>query len=279
MGKVDLHIYDKELLLQEQSERFKARMLLGDSFYYYLLYGASKDHLLAHAIAEPKSDSQLKFGSGFVAENLSSDKLTKLEDLKIDVFMAHRDFSLIPQKLFDESNKDIYIDNLKEGVILHRKVEFGKEHFSIVWFIPARFNDILGSKYVQHQNFHVSELMLRKAENLSSDFPSFAYAIQVGRSLFICVVKNRQIQAINAYEVRTREDLLYYILLNFQNFGLQAGQDSLFLSGVFKKDRKEMELMNSYFSPRVILLEFSPRDSEHETVPVESNSLFSLLQN
>lgn len=252
-------------------------MLLGDSFYYYLLYGGDGEQL-AYAVAEPKSQSQVKFGSGFVAENLSSDKLSKLEHVQLNVFLAHRDFSLIPRKLFDESKRDLYIDNLEEGISLYREFHFGRENFSIVWFIPARFNEILGHKYTQHQSYHVSELILRKAEQIVSDFSSFAFAFYAGASLFVCTVKNKQLQAVNAYEVRCKEDLLYYTMLNHQNFGLQPKVDPLFLSGVFKQEKNEIDLMARYFSPEIQLLEYSSKDSERKTVPLESNSLFHLLQ-
>jgi len=277
LGEVDLHIYDKELLLQEQSDSFKPRMILGESFYYYLLFGGDEEQL-AYGVAEPKSESQVKFGSGFVAENLSSDKLSKLQNVQLDVYLAHRDFSLIPQKLFEKTKRDLYIDNLEEGLSLYREFQFGREKLSIVWFIPARFNEILGHKYTQHKSYHVSELMLRKAEQIVSDISSFAFAFYAGSSVFVCTIKNKQLQAINAYEVRSKEDLLYYTMLNHQNFGLKPKVDPLFLSGVFKDEKKEIDLMARYFSPEMQLLKFSSKDSENKTVPSDSNSLFYLLQ-
>lgn len=277
MGEVSLHIYDTELLLQEQSDKFRSRMLLGDSFYYYLLY-AEDSRLLAYAIAEPTSKSQLKFGPGFVAENLSSDKLAKLQNLNLTVFHAQRDFSLIPHKLFDETKKDQYVDNLEEGVTLYREFKFGREKLYIVWFTPARFNEILGKRYVSHQSYHVAELMLKKAEQFSSDFSSFTYALYLGKSLFVIAVKDRQLQALNAYKAESEEDLLYYTMLNHQKYGLRPQKDTLFLSGAFDKGRAEIALLGKYFAPRLTVLQFSLDENDSRAVPSAYDSLFYMLQ-
>lgn len=255
MGKIGFHLLNDNLLLEEQSDRFNVDWIIYSSGYAYCLFDEQQG-LLAYSYIKPQTTSQEKFPQGFLAEQMSSDKLSKLTLIKKQITVAFSEFALIPEKLFDRMNVEDYLDNPESSRILHYPCSFRKENMNLVFSIPERIFNILSSRYRHTAIRHIVDFLLKSGERLLKKSKSFIYIYIIGQLLYVMCVRDKSLVAINVYNIVHVNDALYFLQLNAEQLSInQSKQLTLFAAGEINPELRA--LLSNYFEFNVLQVDSS----------------------
>lgn len=178
--------------------------------------------------------------------------------------------TLVPRRLFDPENLPQYFK-----LLLREQADrsFGYEKLEqfdcyLVWASQNGLLQLCNQYFNKGEIGHAAAALLKRYQTLA---PAEGYAVFAnirGQKVQIVVFERQNLVFFNVFDYIKPSDLLYYVLLTYQQFGLNPTEISLSLSGTFMEDSEIFRLLQRYIRP----LRFPPLP-ENITLPEQAKNL------
>ncbi len=160
------------------------------------------------------------------------------------------EFSIVPNEIEVEKNaQSVTLD----GVSAKQYSDSYQVFFSLLPAInaknyfpfPKSLYDFLNSKYQKVRCFHANDSLVEKSKNFISD-NSFLLVNLNNQNLQTIVSAEGKVVQSNVYKIKSKEDVLYYILLNLKNNGIPTNIANVYIAGRLSQDSDMHKLIYGY---------------------------------
>lgn len=182
------------------------------------------------------------------------------------VLIAANSNTLIPEALYDEKEKGVYLafnQQFKDNsriVTDHLKSAAAFNVYYLSNSLIEKIKDIWANARIVHFSSVFAESLLIANRNQNIDNVVFIHVH--GASFEMLVIRNNKLQFLNQFRFLTPEDFVYFILFSFDQLRLNPENAQLILSGEIFKGSEHYEILWKYirnigFSQRVKAFEYS----------------------
>ena len=170
-------------------------------------------------------------------------------DSDVYILFNTNEYTLIPKPLYDDSNKSSYIRNTidladREGLSLI-KDEITRYELVVLSALPNTMLK-LGKEIFPEAKFF-GPLTYLDSHSWPVD-PSFVHCIIHSGRIQIIAVHNDNLSLANTYDYQNEADVLYYILLVYDQIGLNVEEVALYVSELENKEMNFKEFARNYVS-------------------------------
>ncbi|MBI9033735.1 MAG: DUF3822 family protein [Bacteroidales bacterium] len=169
---------------------------------------------------------------------------------KVQVLYETLKTTLIPDPLFDQAEKELYLqfnhvtDQFEQTLFDHLPTVGAHNVYAIPDCIKYKLGKFYqGVKFVHHSSVLI-ETILRKYKNKVPDKRAFVNVRD--NYLDIVVIQAEKLLYYNAFNYRTIDDFLYYILYTFEQLHVNPEEVHLSMTGNIEKRTSLYDLVNSY---------------------------------
>lgn len=152
--------------------------------------------------------------------------------------------TLVPNRLFSPQDCSKYFQLLQPG---KQEMIYGYEELSgfdchLVWAAPQQFQYFTN----RYQPRHLAGILIRSFHTLASANGYSIFLNIRGHYAQITVFEQRRLVFYNTFEFNKPADLLYFVLLVFDQFRLNPEQVPLHVSGALLKDSDHYNILYKY---------------------------------
>lgn len=181
-----------------------------------------------------------------ICKNIDEIEYKALDFDNVNAYLITENYTTIPTALFDENNVKEYL-NFTTTISEHSFIKFDlipSEKLAIVWEVKEDIKIKLTNLFsgITFQNLLSSFLKQNNSHSNSIN------TLFLNDKLVVSVYKNKTLQLINCFDVKSVEDALYYHLLLLQSTELLENEVSLNTGGIFDKMDEFKQKLNQYFS-------------------------------
>lgn len=190
--------------------------------------------------------------------------------LKNDSFLSERfgqvllavhsaKLALLPEALFSEETATDVLSQLlyleQDDRVQNQRL--GDLHLHFVYALPEWLLASLRTHFPEAALVHGSagHLLACRAQNTGKAI----YVYFTGKHLVLTVLEEKKLLLHNYYSYKNEKDCLYYILLAYEQFGLQADKEPLYISGELSEDSAIYRELYKY----IFRTEFLKRPSKY----------------
>ena len=169
---------------------------------------------------------------------ISESNFTKQNITNVKLIVCNRLSSIVPKNLFEEKFSLEYLKYnaklLKNDFAANDKIE---EIGAINVYIPfVNVNNYLIEKFGAFNYYHYSTILIKKLIKIANHKKtSFFVNIQLD-SIQILIFKNKKLQLYNNFEIKEKEDIIYFLLLSMEQNKIDNNKTKISLHGIIKKD-------------------------------------------
>ncbi len=169
---------------------------------------------------------------------ISESNFTKQNITNVKLIVCNRLSSIVPKNLFEEKFSLEYLKYnaklLKNDFSANDKIE---EIGAINVYIPfVNVNNYLIEKFGAFNYYHYSTILIKKLIKIANHKKtSFFVNIQLD-SIQILIFKNKKLQLYNNFEIKEKEDIIYFLLLSIEQNKIDNKKTKISLHGIIKND-------------------------------------------
>ncbi len=168
---------------------------------------------------------------------------------KVNVVYDNDLFTVVPTPLFAEEKASQYLQfNTKILVtdfIAHDTLE--RYDLTTIYIPYTNTNNFFFDTYGAFDYFHSSTLLIEYLLPLGSDIAETKVVAIVSKNHFDIVIhKKQELLLANRFEIKTKEDFIYYILFTYEQLGLDPDKVALYLSGKVERDDENYSIAYNY---------------------------------
>ena len=169
---------------------------------------------------------------------ISESNFTKQNITNVKLIVCNRLSSIVPENLFEEKLCLEYLKFnaklLKNDFAANDKIE---EIGAINVYIPfVNVNNYLIEKFGAFNYYHYSTILIKKLIKIANHKKtSFFVNIQLD-SIQIILFKNKKLLLYNNFEIKEKEDIIYFLLLSMEQNKIDNNKTKISLHGIIKKD-------------------------------------------
>jgi len=169
---------------------------------------------------------------------ISESNFTKQNITNVKLIVCNRLSSIVPKNLFEEKFSLEYLKYnaklLKNDFAANDKIE---EIGAINVYIPfVNVNNYLIEKFGAFNYYHYSTILIKKLIKIANHKKtSFFVNIQLD-SIQILIFKNKKLQLYNNFEIKEKEDIIYFLLLSIEQNKIDNKKTKISLHGIIKND-------------------------------------------
>ena len=169
---------------------------------------------------------------------ISESNFTKQNITNVKLIVCNRLSSIVPKNLFEERFSLEYLKYnaklLKNDFAANDKIE---EIGAINVYIPfVNVNNYLIEKFGAFNYYHYSTILIKKLIKIANlKKTSFFVNIQLD-SIQILIFKNKKLQLYNNFEIKEKEDIIYFLLLSIEQNKIDNKKTKISLHGIIKND-------------------------------------------
>ena len=179
----------------------------------------------------------------------SEDKLLGLHYQRTKLGLFHHKSALVPNRLFNPSEQQVYLDHLTENrsdetVSIDHLVKLPAKH---LYYIGDTQKDFFHRLLPNAKVFHASSAIFQALKSTSASYANtclFTY-IRSGE-LQVLLFKDQDLQFFNTFTYHSANDFIYYILLVYDQFKLSPESVPIHLLGQLIKDSEVFRLLQKY---------------------------------
>ncbi|WP_225969307.1 DUF3822 family protein [Dokdonia sp. PRO95] len=192
---------------------------------------------------------------------------------KVTVVYANELFTLVPKALFDSEKAADYLKFntkiLSTDYIAHDTIDF---YDLINVYVPySNVNNFFFDTFGSFEYYHSTTIFAKHLLIEYSNNEEAQVLVNLQRSYFeMGVVKNKKLLFINRFEIRAKEDFIYYLLFTLEQLELNPESTSVTLTGTIEKDDEFYNIAHTYI--RHLIIKDSP-----STATTRSQSLLATL--
>jgi hypothetical protein len=194
----------------------------------------------------------------------------------IQVFIAGRDYTLVPKEFFDKDSEATYISlntnyNPDKQTVSSEIIENTVVVYSYEKKIEELFQKVYPNKQIHFKTFVANVL-----KNPSQE-ADVLYLYQDENLLTLLVYKNHQMHYLNTFSYKNTDDILYYTLLIFKELDLNHSSFKTIISG----NSDSLNILQLRLSKYIQNIELGKRPSNlklcHNFDQIEENRFFNIL--
>jgi len=193
---------------------------------------------------------------------------------KVTVVYANELFTVVPKALFNPTKRADYLKfNTKiisTDFVAHDNID---EHELVTVYIPyTNVNNYFFDKFGSFDFYHSTTVFIKSIlKNSTVDLETQVVVDLSITHFYIGITKNKKLELINRYEVRTPEDFIYYLLFTLEQLELSTETTVIKITGNISKEDPYYKLLYTYVRHIEIL------ENLHRAIPKEQNLLASLI--
>jgi len=192
---------------------------------------------------------------------ISESNFTKQNITNVKLIVCNRLSSIVPKNLFEERFSLEYLKYnaklLKNDFAANDKIE---EIGAINVYIPfVNVNNYLIEKFGAFNYYHYSTILIKKLIKIANHKKtSFFVNIQLD-SIQILIFKNKKLQLYNNFEIKEKEDIIYFLLLSIEQNKIDNKKTKISLHGIIKNDTY---LLLEKFISNLEIIDFSKKKAK-----------------
>lgn len=233
-------------LLTDKSSFYELSILIGmDSFVFAVVDERNRLLALKHWEFTPVSGPQIaQYEIAF-----KNEPFLGLTFKKVAVGVINNQFTLIPKKLYDHNQRQVYLQNItkvdtNKSLILVDNISL--DNACTVFAINELEHSFFKTKFPNVSFYHsTSPLAHGLLQFSNSDSKTLLVDIK-RKSMDIVFADNGKIKLINTYPLKNEEDCLYFTLLIFDQFGIDPAKQKVYLSGDIAPNSLKTTLLSKY---------------------------------
>ena len=169
---------------------------------------------------------------------ISESNFTKQNITNVKLIVCNRLSSIVPKNLFEEKFSLEYLKYnaklLKNDFAANDKIE---EIGAINVYIPfVNVNNYLIEIFGAFNYYHYSTILIKKLIKIANHKKtSFFVNVQLD-SIQILIFKNKKLQLYNNFEIKEKEDIIYFLLLSIEQNKIDNKKTKISLHGIIKND-------------------------------------------
>ncbi len=235
------------------STAYQLSILIGvDSLVYFAFDTNNNNVLLLRAIPYTQSPTAEGFS---LTEELK--KIFAREDLlnylfrRVKITMPDVQPVLVPARLYNEYEKTTYFTEL----MTHGKVETIQNDeveelaLQILYPTDSGLINVLKKQFPTAKFYNnTTPFLLGCRKILKEETPQNIHVHFTQKSIYICLFEKKNLLFSNSFKYQTAGDVLYYILLTYNQHNLVPAQHSLFISGQILSNAEIFKTLFRYIS-------------------------------
>ncbi len=205
-------------------------MITGDNLLFAITRLSDNKILQVKELSGLKGNFYLDFdyiSNIFIENNLFRENITE-----VTVGFFSKDFSIIPKSIFNNKikNYNSLLNSVKQYLDdFEIQKSYIKSIDSFCFFpFPKSLNKLLKDNFENVSIHHSNDSLI---SNDSIDAKDFVLVNFHQNLIQTVVFRDNAFVQTNVYEIKTKEDILYFVLLNLKNAGLPLNLADVYLSG------------------------------------------------
>lgn len=230
---------------QKNTSAYQLSILVGmDSLVYSVFDVDSKQLLLIKTLEMPTKGAQ------GVAAVLASEPLLDLLYRRVKISVPEKRTALVPSRLFNESEAKTYLDELSSN----ENVKVSNDELKglsahVVYQLDDDMSKVLKRKFPTARIYSsMTPFLMGSSKLLPQEQEHAIFAHFYNDLLHLAVFEKGNLTFCNAFSYTSASDVLYYILLAYEQFKLDPQKVQLFLSGKVVKDSEIYKMLYRYIA-------------------------------
>ena len=243
----------------EKIQDYNLSLLIGPDRLSYLVSDSRKEVLCLVAYAFEGQKGMPISLRDEIEDLLLKDSLLCNAYAQIDIFLYTKRFTIIPEQLYDEEQKELYLStamHIDSSDVLQVN-QLSAIQAKLIYSINKDLHQLLTGVFPNaYQHCAATSLINTLVPTLSKEDYTF-YVLLQARSICLTIVYKNKLLLHQIYGYQNAEDCLYYVLLAFKSLGLSPEKQSIKLAGELIQDSEIYKLLFQY----VRYIEFVERPS------------------
>ena len=227
---------------------FLSIQLALDGFSFCVLDPISNEYILFYH----KNISINESLFGVTDSEIANNEYLQLPYQKTFVLFQTKHNTLIPSSLFDEKQKEDYLNfcfnpnKYEEEITFSHKIKMADSY--CIFSIPEKFSDLLSSKFSNVFYFNQTIPFIESALlNTTFNTDQHLVYINVQNSCFdIIIIAGNNLKLHNTFNFHNKKEFLYYTLLVFEQLKLNTHTSHIYLSGRVSKTDDIYSMLKKY---------------------------------
>ncbi len=240
---------------------YQLSILIGMDSLVYSVYDDVSNRLLALKVLPfPKENGTLSSLATKLEETINKEDLLTPLYRRVKIVFISADTSLVPTRLYNEQEKSTYLEELSskrnnDAVLVD---EIGPLKIKTVYSLDREALITLKAKFPTAHFFSAATpFLVGSHHSLSERNEESAFACFQKNIFQLAIFNQNELLFYNCFNFNSTSDVLYFVLLAFEQYGLDTESTPLFLSGNIVLDSDIYKTLYRYVSD----LKFLPAPS------------------
>lgn len=231
---------------RDNTSAYQLSILLGMDSLVYSIYD-SEDNKLLVLKNVPHDNGQIKG----LKEILDKEDLLKPNYDKVRIVYFGPNASLVPSRLYNENESAVYLSELISGPIEEtiQVDDLGSLKMKIVYQVENQLLKTVKAKFPVFQLYHISTpFLLGCLKTLPQLSKESAFACFDNESFQLALFSHGELLLYNSYACKSASDVLYFVLLAYEQYGFDPNVNPLFLAGHIVNDSDIYKILYRYIA-------------------------------
>ena len=237
-------IADKNFV-KKDSLTYELSILLGMDSFFYLIHDQNKHVLFLNEFEIPKGEER----KDSIQDILINDKQLQLPYNCVKLGHTSTLFTLIPNKLYNSEITLPYLDQVSHLPSNHLAFVDNIQDLNMhnVYSIDEKDHAILSSYFPTADHFHVLSALLLGTKKIAAQLSEETLFINVDTNLIsVMLFDQAKLKFANFFKFSNANEFLFYVMLVFEQLGLNPETQNVQISGKINKQSQEFDLLYKY---------------------------------
>ena len=242
---------------RDLTSAYQLSILVGVDSLVYSVYDSISNKLLA---LKSLSFSTENGHLGSLAKTLdgiiSKEDLLSPEYQQVKIVFMQTQASLVPDRLFNEEEKNTYLEELTTppDEVETQVDEIAPLQIRSVYSLDTDVSELLRTKFPTSSFFSVSTPFLVGSHHaIPEDATEIAFACFHHNTFQLALFEKGELLFYNQFSFNSASDVLYFVLLSYEQYGLDTGTVPLYLSGQVVNDSDIYKILYRYIAELTFL--------------------------
>ena len=197
--------------------------------------------------------------------------------INVKLIVCNKLSSIVPKNLFEEK---LSLDYLKFNSKLlkddYPANDIIEEIGAVIVYLPyVNVNNYVIEKFGSFNYYHYSTILIKKLIKHNSSRDLALYANIELNNFQVLILKNRKLIYYNNFDIKEKEDILYFILFVMEQNKIDCNNDKLLLLGDIRKESDTYKLLKKFIN-NIEIMDFI-EINKSKTKNIDNNSKVDYL--